>query len=136
MHQDTLTPSFGKVIPGRPAHPVGVQKREPVPEAKPVVDAEATAPYLNHRGELIIAFAGDPQYHWWAGGQSIATTLEELHASAEVRQRYTALAPTPAAWEAHLASLGLDREEQEAERAREECEERFRLRADMQEMKP
>src|SRR4030095_14708589 len=136
MHQDTFTPSFRLSIPVRPKHPVVLQNEQLVAHSEPVVDPEAIAPYLNHRNELVIPFASDPRFHWWNGGQSIATTLEELHASAEVRQRYTALAPTPAAWEAHLASLGLDREEQEAEWAREECEGRFRLRADMQEMKP
>jgi len=46
-------------------------------------------PYVNKRGELIIPFTADPRFHWWKpSGQSIAETLRELNAPAEVWRRY------------------------------------------------
>jgi hypothetical protein len=48
-----------------------------------------TRPHLNGRDELLIPFNSDPKYHWWKpGGQSIAQTLTELNAPAEVWRRY------------------------------------------------
>ena len=45
-------------------------------------------PYLTSRGELIVPHETDAKYHWWAEGQSIRQTLEELGASPEVLARY------------------------------------------------
>jgi hypothetical protein len=46
-------------------------------------------PYLTDKGELRIPFESDPHYHWWKpGGQSIALTLQELNAPADVWRRY------------------------------------------------
>ncbi|MGE0821765.1 MAG: hypothetical protein AB7G75_34075 [Candidatus Binatia bacterium] len=47
-----------------------------------------TAPHINTRGELIIPSNCDSRYRWWAGGQSVAQTLAELNAPAEVWRRY------------------------------------------------
>jgi hypothetical protein len=47
-----------------------------------------TRPYINEQGELVIPFTADPKYHWWAGGQSIALTLQELNAPPDVWRRY------------------------------------------------
>ena len=46
-------------------------------------------PYLNKDGTLVIPFDSDPQYHWWADGQSIADTLIELDVPIEVWRLYT-----------------------------------------------
>lgn len=51
------------------------------PEHKP-------RPSIDERGVLIIPHESDEKYHWWADGQSIAMTLEELHAPPEVLARY------------------------------------------------
>ena len=45
-------------------------------------------PYLTETGELIIPSGVADEYKWWAGGQSIKKTLEELNASEEVVHRY------------------------------------------------
>ena len=44
--------------------------------------------HLTGDGELIIPHDADPKYHYWAGGQTLQRTLEELNAPAEVRVRY------------------------------------------------
>ena len=46
-------------------------------------------PYINARGELIIPCDCEPRYRYWAGGQSVAATLRELHAPPEMWARYT-----------------------------------------------
>ncbi|MFT5729258.1 MAG: hypothetical protein ACI8PB_005452 [Desulforhopalus sp.] len=45
-------------------------------------------PYLKENGELIITSNAPAKYKWWAGGQSVKETLEELEASEEVMDRY------------------------------------------------
>jgi len=45
-------------------------------------------PYITENGELIISSDVDAKYNWWAGGQSIKKTLEELEAPEEVMKRY------------------------------------------------
>ncbi|MFQ5934771.1 MAG: hypothetical protein ACE5KI_09035 [Dehalococcoidia bacterium] len=54
-------------------------------------------PFLDSSGALVIPFDSDPRYHWWAGGQSIAETLKELEATAEVVNRYSASLSRPSA---------------------------------------
>ena len=49
---------------------------------------KANQPYINEHGVLVIPFDGDPKYHWWAGGQSVLETLQELNASPEVIAMY------------------------------------------------
>jgi len=34
-------------------------------------------PYLTPGGDLVIPFDSDPKYHWWKGGQSVASTRAE-----------------------------------------------------------
>jgi hypothetical protein len=46
-------------------------------------------PYMNKDGTLVIPFDSNPQYHWWAGGQSIADTLAELSVPTEVWEQYS-----------------------------------------------
>lgn len=48
----------------------------------------ANKPYINDHGVLIIPFDSDPQYHWWASGQTILETLRELKAAPEVIATY------------------------------------------------
>ena len=45
-------------------------------------------PYLTENGELIISSNAPVKYKWWAGGQSVKETLEELEAPEEVVHRY------------------------------------------------
>jgi len=35
-------------------------------------------PYLTPGGDLVIPFDSDPKYHWWKGGQSVASTRAEV----------------------------------------------------------
>jgi hypothetical protein len=46
-------------------------------------------PYIDNGGELIIPHDCPPKYRYWQGGQSLAETLRELGASADVWRRYT-----------------------------------------------
>lgn len=58
-----------------------------------VVNTEAgqpVRPYITSEGNLIIPFDADEKYHYWRGGQSLASTLLELDAPFEVWRRYTA----------------------------------------------
>lgn len=36
-------------------------------------------PYLDQSGDVVIPFRSDSRYQWWAGGQSIQKTEEELN---------------------------------------------------------
>jgi hypothetical protein len=56
------------------------ERDSPQPEHQP--------PYIDTTGTLVIPFDSHPKYHWWAGGQTVATTLTELGASSGVRARY------------------------------------------------
>ena len=47
-----------------------------------------TNPYLDERVALIIPTDSDPKYHYWSGGQSVVTTLEEINAPLEVLRRF------------------------------------------------
>jgi len=53
----------------------------------PAVDGPL--PFLDAGGCLIIPFASPRRYHWWAGGQDLVATLDELRAPAAVVRRYT-----------------------------------------------
>lgn len=44
-------------------------------------------PYIKEE-ELIIPNDADPKYKYWAGGQSVSKTLEELGAGLDVKKRY------------------------------------------------
>ena len=44
-------------------------------------------PFIQYR-ELVVPFDSDPKYHYWAGGQPISKTLEELGATEEVKRKY------------------------------------------------
>jgi len=35
-------------------------------------------PFLDKDGSLVIPFASDPRYHWWAGGQTVRETEREV----------------------------------------------------------
>jgi hypothetical protein len=41
-------------------------------------EEDVPLPYFNSIGDLVIPFDADPKYFWWAGGQSISETREEL----------------------------------------------------------
>ena len=45
-------------------------------------------PYLTSRGELIVPRDANVKYHWWAEGQGLRQTLEELGASPDILARY------------------------------------------------
>jgi hypothetical protein len=71
-----------------PADRITEDLRRHLRECKGEVLVLLTRPHINERGELIIPFASAPQYHWWAGGQSIRETLRELSAPPDVFARY------------------------------------------------
>jgi len=54
---------------------------EPVPKettAPARVAVKRDRPYIDTDGGLVIPFESDSRYHWWAGGQSVEDTLEEI----------------------------------------------------------
>lgn len=63
----------------------------------------AALPYLDHRGRLVIPFDCPPRYRYWAGGQSVRATLEELFQERAAIMQYDG---------------GLSRDEAEQEAAR------------------
>lgn len=79
----------GKLKVKAPA-PLPEDLRDALKQRKAEVLALLSRPYINDRGELIIPFSSDPRFHWWAGGQSIAETLQELNAPPDVWRRYVA----------------------------------------------
>ena len=50
-------------------------------EELPPVDPTAL-PFLDAQGEVVIPLNAPRKYRWWAGGQSVAQTLRELHGAA------------------------------------------------------
>ncbi len=64
----------------------------PVEKVKPLLaelkaqKAEAIAylrrslprPYLETDGNLVIPFESDGRFHWWAGGQTVSKTMQEV----------------------------------------------------------
>ena len=106
LNSDEISPYTQGQEPTKPTKPVlsvlsvgsprDTEKFLPAQTPPPFQSSESSRgvslhakPYINHRGELIIPFDGDPKYHWWAGGQSVAATLRELNAPREVWERYT-----------------------------------------------
>lgn len=85
-----LTPTPHGTLKVKAPVPLPDPLREELKQRKSEVITLLTShrPYINARGELIIPFTADRRYHWWAGGQSIAETLRELNAPAEVWRRY------------------------------------------------
>jgi hypothetical protein len=62
-----------------------IDNREPVPSVPdevrhPTVQQSKTVrlPYLTASGDLVIPFDSPDRYHWWAGGQTIRQTKQEL----------------------------------------------------------
>lgn len=47
-------------------------------EFKPVHVNPESIPYLDNRGRLVIPFDCPLKYRYWAGGQSVKTTLKEI----------------------------------------------------------
>jgi hypothetical protein len=91
LHQQgfTLTPLPDGKLAVKPADRITDELRQHIRQCKAEVVALLTRPHLNGRDELLIPFNSDPKYHWWKpGGQSIAQTLTELNAPAEVWRRY------------------------------------------------
>jgi hypothetical protein len=74
----------------RPADRLTDVFREQIRQRKAEVLDLLTRPYLTDEGELRIPCAAAPRYRWWDRGQSIAETLQELNAPAEVWRRYVA----------------------------------------------
>jgi hypothetical protein len=85
----TLLPTQeGKLRVSPPPERLPADLVEELKRHKQEILALLTRPYINEQGELIIPFTADPKYHWWAGGQSIALTLQELDAPPDVWRRY------------------------------------------------
>jgi len=67
---------------------IGEQPTEAQPFIQMLKDHKAEAveylkqaqplPYLDLDGSVVIPFNSDPRFHYWHGGQSIATTEEEV----------------------------------------------------------
>lgn len=45
-------------------------------------------PYIDQSGNIIVPFDADPRYHFWNGGQSLATTLLEIHATEKIWNKH------------------------------------------------
>lgn len=54
----------------------------------PLASNKNDKPWIDQKGNLIIPFDSNPKYHYWAGGQSLKETLDELNAPPEVYARY------------------------------------------------
>lgn len=82
----------GKLKVSPPPERLPAELREELKQHKAEVLAllVPSRPYIDGRGVLVISFECDPKYRWWAGGQSIAETLQELNAPTEVWRRYVA----------------------------------------------
>lgn len=63
-----------------------LSKKEIIKELKDT--QEANKPYIDEHGILVIPFSCSPKFRWWAGGQTILETLQELNASPEVIAMY------------------------------------------------
>ena len=88
----TLVPLPGEKLAVKPAERLTDPLREQIRQRKAEVLSLLIRPYINALGELVIPFTTDPRYHWWKpGGQSIAQTLGELNAPAEVWRRYVGM---------------------------------------------
>src|SRR5215468_6875763 len=84
----TLTPAPEGKLRVSPPGKLPDDLREALKQHKAEVLVLLTKPYLTSKGELRIPFTSDRRYHWWAGGQSIAETLQELNAPPDVWRRY------------------------------------------------
>jgi len=47
-------------------------------KAPTLVVVKRDRPFIDTDGGLVIPFASDRKYHWWAGGQSVEETLKEI----------------------------------------------------------
>lgn len=63
-----------------------LSKREIIKELKDT--QEANKPHIDKYGVLVIPFECEKRYHWWAGGQTIIETLQELKAPEKVIAMY------------------------------------------------
>jgi len=84
----TLLPLPEGKLAVKPAEKLTDSLRATLKAQKAAVLALLTKPHLTSSGELRIPFTADRKYHWWAGGQSIAETLQELNAPPDVWRRY------------------------------------------------
>jgi hypothetical protein len=84
-----LTPTPHGTLKVKAPAPLPDALREELKQRKAEVLTLLTSnrPYVNEKGELVISFAADRRYHWWAGGQSIRETLLELGAPLDVLAR-------------------------------------------------
>lgn len=83
--------SLERAKPTQPMPPAVRQQPEAVNLEELIEDIGRTAPphpTIKENGILAIPFNSHPKYHWWNGGQSIATTLAELGAGQGVIADY------------------------------------------------
>lgn len=71
IDKNNISPPLASAIPAISAIPWNE------PEASRVATVQA---YLESDGALVIPFGCDRRYWWWAGGQSVTETIEELEA--------------------------------------------------------
>ncbi len=58
--------------------PVSVEPAPKETTAPARVVVKRDKPFIDTDGGLVIPFASDSKYHWWAGGQSVEDTLKEI----------------------------------------------------------
>lgn len=46
-------------------------------------------PYINKHDDVVIPFEADPKYFYWAGGQALESTLNELKVSDALWRKYS-----------------------------------------------
>lgn len=65
---------FQTCVPNVPVGEIRLESETPVPS----VPSEEKLPFLTPGGDLSIPFDSPDRYHWWKGGQSVASTRAEV----------------------------------------------------------
>jgi hypothetical protein len=65
---------FQTCVPNVPVGEIRLESETPVPR----VPSEEKLPFLTPGGDLSIPFDSPDRYHWWKGGQSVASTRAEV----------------------------------------------------------
>ncbi len=73
---------IGEGEPSSDARPLLAALREHKQEVMSILKGALPRPYLEADWGLVIPFGSDRLYHWWAGGQSISETINEIKGAA------------------------------------------------------
>lgn len=91
---EAKTPSGKKLIPAGVTLDLPEEKAAPLIQAGIAKTAEAIGynpaalPFVDDRGRLVVPFDCPPKYRYWANGQSIKETLQELFNERAAIMRY------------------------------------------------